>query len=83
MSVSLVRTCDKCGLRSEKRVLSDEDVQIATLWLSLMLAMPGAGEGCYDCTPEIEHKDDESRESWDRSVQLAYSHGPRPERRAS
>ena len=79
MSLSIVRTCEKCGLRSEKRVLTPEDVQIAALVLWAQ-GMPGAGEGCFECIPDLEHTDEESRASWERSIEFAYSHGPRPRR---
>lgn len=79
MSLSLVRTCDRCGTRSEKRVLTLDDVRIAVLCLQFMQAMPDGGAGCYECMPDlVEGQTEDQRLDWKLSVERAYSHPPRP-----
>lgn len=74
--ISLVRTCNRCGVRSERRVRTVQDLQFAVLALHHTVANPDGGDGCPECDEAIAAhwvRQGVSMEEWRRSVELAHN----------
>jgi hypothetical protein len=74
--ISVVRTCNRCGVRSERRVRTVEDIQYVVLLVHHTVANPDGGDGCPGCDPEIAARwvaQGVDMDTWRKSVELAHN----------
>lgn len=77
MSFSIVRTCRRCGTRSERDIVNHDQLAVLVSALVHHLGCPESDDGCPDCCPELRKPPSFDADSWRRSVDLARSRLPK------
>lgn len=74
MSISIVRTCRRCGTRAEREIRTPEGVISVLQLLTHHFEHPNADDGCPSCDPDLAKASTIDLAEWREAVERAAGH---------